>query len=82
MNSEDICERFNSFLKNKGEGTHLFQGNLHKCYTFKRVETEGRDVEAVESPPCRWDDILNYVHIHGEKDPNRKGKFYLDERCF
>ncbi|AEA07278.1 conserved hypothetical protein [Lausannevirus] len=82
MNSEDICERFNSFLSERGEGTHPFRGNLHDCYTRKRVDTEGRDVVAVESSQCNWSNLLNYVTIRGEKNPKKQGHFYLDERCF
>ncbi|AMQ10989.1 hypothetical protein [Brazilian marseillevirus] len=80
--ADDVCERFNSFLREKGEGMHFFHGNLHNCYTRKRVETLGRDITAVEDMSCNWSNLLNIVKIRGEVDLEKQGKFYLDERCF
>nr|WNL49527.1 toxin of RelEStbE family [Marseillevirus sp.] len=81
MNPEDVCERFNSFLSERKEGTHFFIGNLRGCSIHKNVETEGRYVVAAEDLPCHWHRLLNVVTILGEKDQNKTGRFYLDERC-
>lgn len=76
--TDKVCERFDKFLSEKGEGIHYFRGNLFGCYTKNGVNTNGR--KEVEEVSCNWGKgILNKVHI---SENGGSGKFYLDMRCF
>lgn len=82
MAVDETCQRFNRFLRERTEGTHLFRGNLHDCYINRGADTQGRQVAAVEID-CDWTDgMLNRVTIKGSVDDRAASDFYLDERCF
>lgn len=82
MATDETCQQFNRFLREKPEGKYYFRGNLHKCYVERAADTQGRQVRAVEWE-CDWRaGMLNFVEIKGSVDDHATGSFYLDERCF
>lgn len=82
MTTDETCQQFNRFLREKGEGTHFFRGNLHQCYVQRAADTQGRRVAAIEID-CDWrNGMLNRVVIEGPVGTGESDNFYLDERCF
>ncbi|ADB03883.1 toxin of RelE/StbE family [Marseillevirus marseillevirus] len=82
--TEDICERFNKFLKGRKDGVHYFRGKLRDCYAEQRVETQGRKIFAFElAYECSWpDNHMVKVYIEGEVNEKKQGEFIFDETCF
>ncbi|AVK76188.1 hypothetical protein pkur_cds_545 [Pandoravirus kuranda] len=82
MATDETCQRFNRFLREKTEGNHYFRGDLHECYVERAADTQGRQVRAVEWE-CDWKrGIFNFVEIKGSVNDQATGDFDLDERCF
>nr|UDO47557.1 hypothetical protein [Pandoravirus massiliensis] len=82
MATDETCQRFNKFLRQRSDGQHWFRGNLFDCYEGQTIDTQGRRVTAIEVD-CNWRaGILNSVVIKESADVQGDSEFDLDLRCF